>query len=590
MYESERARRLLTPTLPAPRRPCPLIAADTESLGLRGDNLANLRWHGNGSVWYDSPEALLDSFLTKENRSKWLGFHNLEYDLAYFVPRCKELLKDGWTIDYLATPFGKVIAIILHKSRHVWKVVDTYALLPVPLAKLATLAGMEKLDIGLKDGEIFDPRNPTHRAYAERDVEMLQRAYERYADIIYDQFKVNLGITGGATGMRALKRCLPRAYWRQRPEVEEDCRHAYFGGFVHLETLDKLTNLTHLDMNAMYAQAMRQGVPVGSGCFVTEEWPDRPAIYRVRASVPESTPRTILPLRLDRGVAWPTGEFETWCTSLEIAQARADGATVDVIGGYVFERTEDVFGTFVQKCEELEVPNKGTALGDAVKYLRNPVYGKLGQKSEQTSIVMKAGYPGNDYTPVIDEQTGEIVEDLWACQTVQEHAYQHIVWAVWITANARLLLHRTVQAIGQSYYEDTDSMVVDRDALAAAVARGDLALGTGYGEWKIECNYELFAAIAPKNRIGQLPDGRTKRACKGIPLDRLSVAAHWSCVDGHTVTVPIRTVTKTLGVIANQPMYQDSTRSVATVLHSKAWRVVNRRVRPIHLLGAPPDA
>lgn len=96
-------------------------------------------------------------------------------------------------------------------------------------------------------------------------------------------------------------------------------------------------------------------------------------------------------------------------------------------------------------------------------------------------------------------------------------------WAVFITANARLSLLEQAYNAGPEnvIYGDTDSLTLKRGV------ENTIDVGDEYGQWKLEKEWQVFRAIAPKVYSGILADGTFKGAAKGLPRKGIT-DRHWS--------------------------------------------------------------
>jgi len=272
---------------------------------------------------------------------------------------------------------------------------------------------------------------------------------------------------------------------------------------------------------------------------------------------------------------WPGGDFRTKITTAEIREARLCGYTITCIEGYVFPRTEDMFSKFVNLCEQLRL-HSDIGMAEVTKILQNSVYGKFGTHPlSMTYAFGPASLAGQYPLPESDEYHAEIEEI--------DEAYMQPFIAAWITAQARLMLTRTIYAVGPEsvVYGDTDSIVCQKVAYEAAAARGDVKIGKLYGEWKVEKEYEWFQAAGPKNYSGDLVE-RDKKGniihvdkAKGMPRDVVDHNAHLEAMAGiNNPQVHYRSVTHLAALLKRKEAeyYTMRKRSYSTLEHSLGWK------------------
>jgi hypothetical protein len=561
--------RLLTPAEAAKRRDNhKFLAGDTETRGLGGDFIEGAIYDGAEAQFYRDPETMLAAFIVHKYRGYTLGFHNLEYDLRYFLPILRSVyLPKGYAVSVTCRKDDTIIAVKVTKDKASWVIADTYALMPVALAALAPLAGIKKANIGLADGVEYDPLIPEHREYLRGDVQMLWLAYTRLCDILYDTYQIYPGLTAGSTAVKAIRRTLKRVYWRQSPKVEAFCREAYFGGIAFLKTVKEQTDAVQVDANGMYAWGMEQGVPVGAAAYTRKEMPDVPGIYRCQITAPETIGFTFVPKRTADGVLWPHGKWEEVLCSNTIHAARQRGYTIEVIEGYAFQAIDFPFSEFTARCWELEQSDKGGPLGLTMKILRNSGYGKFGQGVAAKEYLFTEEPDWQNYTPVVDEKTGEDVPGLVYRDVVSERPYMMVHWAAFITASARNNLADAAYTVGPEhvYNGDTDSLFADR----AAVEASGLSLGKRYGQYKVEAYFDTVQPQAPKCYVGVTREGKQVNKAKGLGRN-----ISYDDQRGPNPEATMTTVRKNLMMAkTGKPSVSVMRRKLTNIENSHGWKV-----------------
>jgi len=567
---------------------------DIETDGLRGPLLywtATCECAGGRVTSGRSAESLWRHVLVHESRTHanrehvWWAHNGGEYDYVYLFDSAKADAARREATVHPVMRGQSMIGFRVTKGHHRTDLRDSYALLPASLAALAAQLApdLPKLDIGLAQGVTFDPDNPEHVAYAERDVRALLAVLVRFRSIVAERFGGTLpSWSAASTALRAWQQTLPEgvSYAPGHARADALARAGYYGGLVHPGTTAPQTDVATVDVNSMYPTVMRDGgVPAGWSRPVTAYDPDAPGFYHVTVDVPEDTPFTFLPYRDPTGaLAWPTGRFQTIVSSIEVAAALARGIAVEVHSGSVWQRLDSPFGAYVAEVERMRA--EGGALALVGKLLGNGLYGKFGAKPTNDEWMIADESPGRGWWPASDDPDDETMTGLWRKPGVTNRApYLLPHWAAWITAGARLRLLAIAEAIGAAsvVYTDTDSVTAPLPRIEAAVAAGTLVVGQRFGEVKIEARWHSYRVVAPKVYRGVTRDGRRVRKAKGIPA-RLRAAAFGGRVVGWS------SPNAALQVLRGSPMVSERTRRLSDVRNSLAWRVRDDgTVRPVHL-------
>jgi hypothetical protein len=153
--------------------------------------------------------------------------------------------------------------------------------------------------------------------------------------------------------------------------------------------------------------------------------------------------------------------------------------------------------------------------------MQNSVYGKFGSRRERFRLMaahMMTEDEINDSEPWGDTGNWYVKR-----KELDEEMRCMPVWAVFITAHARLRLLQAVYSSGVEnvIYGDTDSIT-----LKAGPHESNIESGLEYGQWKREKEWKEFRAIAPKVYSGILVDGKRIGAAKGLPRKNLD-DGHW---------------------------------------------------------------
>jgi hypothetical protein len=561
----------------------PLMAAfDTETLGLGGRILAG-SWmlEGQQSANYVSgPNTVQDLFYTMCENHQYTWFaHNAQYDLRYFLD-CLKMDMDRLHI-YMRTDadiFMIVVDLPEYGENAQLVIKDSLALFPQSLAKFTESFCPELPKLKLDFDHIqFDPKNEDHIAYAKRDVEALLKALIRFDDLLFETFDVHAKATTASTALAAWQRSLDKQANFRPPHNKHDgfIRDAYYGGLVFLTDTRKINNAQTYDVNSSYPyQMMTHPVPIGNP--ERTKFFDRRylGIYRVIVRAPDDIIVPILPVRDRKGIVWPSGQFETTVTSIDLEFALDHGyRLLAVLEGICWEKSDVLFKPFVEKCRHLRQQYKGQPLEIVAKLMQNSLYGKFGSKKERRKIY--ASLPD-------DDETGfEAWGDFFIRDEIDDEMLAMPQWAAFVTAYARRHLLHAIYEVGPAnvLYGDTDSLTVRQGYAPANV-------GNDYGQFKHEKQWGVFKARAPKVYAGDiLTDQGIKRigAIKGIPRKRWHDSGALDIIlAGENGTVTYTTLPNLLDVMKGNPgeAYQ-AKRSISIIENSRTWKLLpDGRVRP----------
>lgn len=544
---------------------------DIETQGLGGAFIAGA-WQIEGEevVFFTDFADLFAAMLRKSARGVvWYMHNGYEYDFKYLL-KWLEGKEKGIRVE-CASRGTRIVRVKLKKQKQTIELRDSFHIFQKSLKEVSKLFSEEEKGY-LDFSKIFyNHADNQHRDYLRRDVTSLLEAVRRIDTIIFTTFGQHLRATLPSTSLSCFRTTLDesRIIWRQRGPVEEFCRLAYFGGMVFLrDTLDH-ENMRHIDFNAMYAAAMRAyGAPVGCATFTYYFNPDKPGFYHVKIKG-ENVKFPFIPVRLKNGVYYPTEEAETYIDSDTYRFAISVGYEIEIMEGYFFDIDVDMFTSFVDKCESIELAHKQDAIGATMKLLRNSCYGIFGLRPEATTLTY-TDEPSD--IPAIDETTGEMLFHYTETQEIIQAGYMQPAWAAWITAHARLMLAQAVYAAGVEHvvYGDTDSIVLTPQGLKRALKSGTIAISNHYGDVKIEASYQLFRAFAPKNYQYIKADGRSGGKAKGISRNKWTFYGQ-----KHRRTVVLRGVVTTRTMLKRQiDMPSEMSRTYSDIANSVAWQAL----------------
>lgn len=600
-------------TLPK-RQPKSFAVLDIETEGLGGPFvLAGIAWrddHGLHFDTYDSVEKVLHILTSKAGRAMdWYAHNGMGYDYKYFIQHRDYLLKRQWAFQLVTSGSQDIGIKLTHRKHGAIHLKDFFRIAPFSLDKLSRQFNVEhkKLNHAIDfEKESFTPSNPEHMRYLQHDCFGFLEVIEAFTALWRDTFATPLGWTTPSSALRAWRATIPEGhvYWTLPQTVRDFIRLGYYGGMVRVDRTEWQARdgeyIGSWDMNSMYPAMMLEGVPIGSATHSYTYRPSKPGFWKIAADVPHDAHFTILPLRDKTGTKFPTGQFETVATNLEIDKARELGHHVTVLEGYYFQQIEYPFAEFIAKCQSIRYnPSfKGTPLELVAKLAQNALYGKFGCQEDVEHLTITDD-PESDLVPFVDPQSGQMIEALYTKSEKLETDYLHVEWAAWITAKARLKLCEVAEPASREdrlVYTDTDSvkLVLSGPQDAAHIPTDPKE----YGKWKHEADIWQWANAGPKTyayreflKGPEQPDsftwlrGWTVHA-KGVPTKHVRPEQIIAAAQGQPVSIIFRSM-RTLGyqVKHGTPdiVVEQAHRTLTTPAKVLGWELEGDRFRPVHI-------
>lgn len=483
----------------------------------------------------DFLEHILCEWSEKTLRKTIWYSHNAEFDWRFLLSHFKDYddLYEVRAKERAKNTFYELEIINRATGKRVTRFRDSMALFGFSLAQFTKQFAPEfaKPDIGLS-WKSFDRKNQSHIEYALNDAKSLVVALLNFDATIYELFGVHIKGTISATAYAAMKCQLPEGetYWRQSASVEDTLRLSYYGGRVQLNAPLSTPefNITTFDINSSYPAQMRKGVPKGKAHSTLRFHPDKPGFYLAKVSVPDNLQLPPIPFKTKSGLAFPTGDFETYASSIELQRIAELGGSFKVIEGLYFpEGLTFPFNDFIDLCEKTRASFKGTPTETVIKLIQNSVYGKFGTRTEGRQVVISFdNIPPDGYECSINEDTGAEIPYLFFKEEPRDAEYMLPHWAGWITANARLTIDDGIETAGRENvrYIDTDSIHTTPTGAARMIASADL-IGPRYGQYKLESIANQEAYHGPKFYTAMAADGAIDVKVKGIPRGALREAS-----------------------------------------------------------------
>ena len=385
-------------------RAVPMIAYDFETTNIAAGTPSPLYVTAYGAdgefrvaekvkTFEDLLEVLALDFLTVENDGvRFVGWNANNFDV-YFI--AKALLLDQ---RYLMRPYMtrskslRGLRVIDQVNECQWEFLDGIAMtgcmmkLEKFLEKFAPDTQKMTGVIDFENGEQFDASKQTHCEYAMRDSVGLYNAMYAAQTIVRNTFHEVLRPTIGNMGIRIFQAHIPKEAVIQplRVEVDRIMRdYVMRGGYCYCAK--KYTGpVWKYDINQAYAAAMREAwLPDGNAQPVRQFWGRYPGIYHLTAThATNKIPFYYTDLDGDR-IFGMRDITETWLTSIEVEQLRAEGWTVKISEGYLFDGRFKMT-EYVEKLEHIRMNNEGgpnSAVGLMMKAIGNNERPPLSQRA-----------------------------------------------------------------------------------------------------------------------------------------------------------------------------------------------------------------
>lgn len=471
--------------------------------------------------------------------------HNAQYDWRYLFDFIADFKSTG-VIDELkiiARTSSDILSFSFIYRGCTFHFMDSLAIAPMSLEKFTKQMSPEikKLSgtIDFDNGEKFDPQNPEHIAYARQDALSLWYSLINYQNLLKSIFNVNIQTTSAGTAMMAWEKTLGKNIPYDKDIKDKTfldaCQQAYYGGAVFLTTTKKQKNLVTFDINSSYPAVMEsvqfpddrylsifnknQILPSSKFCQIIFAYIETPDNIRI----------PIIPTRRrkDKGaIIWPKGKFYTMTTNVELELAIKHGYKAEVLLSWCAPLVSSPFKKLVKLCKQTRYKYKDGPLETVAKLIQNSLYGKFATNPVRTVVDTESVtfYEENKKNMTDDEKIRYVIDNningdfpfSFKQEDMGEEVRRKIIYAAWITANARVRLFDFIYTAGPEnvFYGDTDSVTMNKSAVNKIQK---FVHNKEYGKFKQEKEWKSFKVIAPKVYTGEIVDKGFSGKVKGIP-------------------------------------------------------------------------
>jgi hypothetical protein len=417
-------------------------------------------------------------------------------------------MSDRLSVQYM-TAGSSAVVIKVSDGRHTWHFCDSQFLFKESLRVMGKSIGLEKLDCP------FDAPLSQLREYNERDCTILYLVLDRAAKSMSDLGSA-LSYTIASTGMQLFRRRYLSGDIPTSSILNRDLRAsgAYVASRVE-PILPYSPRGSHWDINSSFPYSMLNPLP---GRHIRTNFDlGEMCIAKVRVSVPHDTYLPPLPVKVSGAVYFPTGTWDGWYTTIDIARLYQSGGRVErVYEAHHFEPFRD-FAAFVTDIYRLRqaVIGKDEFLSLWFKKLMNSVYGKTSERPDKQRLVMlrdgqsPACYHGGEHDspdgPTCIEYAG--FPGMYRVRDSREPEHGHLPIAIWTTSNSRAILLDYGEQAKRLAYWDTDGFFGEYAGSSSK----------SLGALKHEYDYTEGLFVRPKLYSVLKEDGSEVVKAKGFP-------------------------------------------------------------------------
>lgn len=403
--------------------------------------------------------------------------HNISFDLItskgllllpLFGFRLKKYYEKGYTF-HVAMSNGKA-------NIHLINLANFYQ---GSLKEIGQSFGLEKLEIDYQAATAESAYE-----YCLRDVEIVKAAFLGFLQFVKDNDLGHFSLTISSQAFAAFRHRFmhSKIYIHNNERALELERESYYGGRTEMFFKGKVKEkpIFALDVNSMYPSVMQDNLFPSKlvkvlGPVLPHELKKLLAKYLVIAKVRVKTSVPCVPVRVNKRLVFPVGEFITTLCTPELDLILQHGEIEEVLEVAIYQG-ERLFSDYVSWFyqQRLNAKRKGDLVKNLLyKLFMNSLYGKFGQKAHNWKIIGPC--PPNEISTMqyYDASTGQRgVIKRFAGQEIESQEERESfnsfpAIAAFVTSYARSLLFRYILQAGWEnvFYCDTDSLFVNTEGL-----------------------------------------------------------------------------------------------------------------------------
>lgn len=493
----------------------------------------------------------------------------------------------------------QVLAIQHRMSKHTWKFLDSFRLLPMTLDKASKTFGFKgKLthDLTLHEDD------PKWVPYLEQDCKALHESLTQFQNLLVDKLGGEMGITAPSSAMKLYRRkymghgktpaIIPQhRHFKEcaaRGEACEGCMHAwirrgYYGGRVEVFR-PRGEGVSYYDINSSYPRAMLEDMPGGEvrqfgpsqGVDAFAQF-ERSAVGFVECEVdiPDTCYLPPLPYRDENSgkLLFPVGRFNgvwSWSELRLLSDPLVQGTVLNIKRSVWYER-KSLFFDYVKELYAYR--DKSDLLYDEglaaiCKLMLNASYGKFGMNEDRREILVLGpgeSAPEGATFPRLEDGEDDVMSKVCYVEKRVSPPYVIPQISAQITALARVRLWQFMASVlrigGKLYYCDTDSLITDLDErfMHCSAELGELKNEYPGEKLNVELvgpKMYLLEKGKPFSEDGPIAGENgmfQKLAMKGVPKDMRTVETLRKFQRGEEVSYPLL---EKLGAMAGRQFLQ----------------------------------
>lgn len=339
--------------------------------------------------------------------------------------------------------------------------------------------------------------------YSARDTESLWHVWHKTKKMFKDTFKLNPDVCISLSQMvynkfKQVNHGVPQLAdikWRQH----------IIGGKCHGVKGIHVGKVNVYDVNSLYPFVMMTRTFISRG----SNWKSTPKVvwhglYHVRVT---SNPKYCIIPKRGEVLDWaPIGEYESWCSGIDIEEHVKYGGSLEVLEGWCYSDAEfsDSMFDFLNEYHEIKQTSTGPMRALA-KLLMNSLSGKLTQTPIENETVM------SDNGPIVGSDSVYLNNLLWmnTHPKATPTTTGSLINGILVYSYARQHLHRYMYQCDDCLYCDTDSIFTT----------SELECGDELGEMKYEGSGDMFVVGGKKMYTLTLNGEIVKTALKGARLE-----------------------------------------------------------------------
>jgi len=371
---------------------------------------------------------------------------------------------------------------------------DSSALFPFGLRELTESFGVAHVKQEIDYDKITEV-TPQLLEYLEYDLRGLYESIAKFFEWPVIK-KAGTSYTIAGQAIRVLRTYLKKDIEFLPEKFDRIIRPAYQGGRVEIfRPVFRGGNGVQLncyDVNSLYPTVMHENVFPAAFAYESDDFESRSlGFFHCTVEAPKDTYIPILgTVNSDGKYLFPTGRFQGFYSIAEINYARSVGYKIKTSNGYIFESGGRFFKPFVEELYSIKrEASKNSVDATIAKLLLNSCYGRFGIRLERENVVIDDGSTG--LKPLREVQ---VLGKWYAFMTkeVELRAFSNVAVAAYVTAYARIFMHRLMDSIHDSlFYTDTDSIFTT----------AKLPVGENLGELKLEYSCESACFLLPKTYL-----------------------------------------------------------------------------------------